>query len=86
MQEVERLKREIEQLREEVAKRDRQIAGLERQLALRHQNSTTSSKPPSSDGLAGRPATGAAGRRAIASRAANPVIPATVGRWSQSSA
>ena len=53
--EVEQLKREIEQLREEVAKRDRQIADLERQLALRDQNSTTSSKPPSSDGLAGRP-------------------------------
>jgi transposase len=53
-QEVERLKRENERLREELAKRDRQIADLERQLALRHQNSTTSSKPPSSDGLAGR--------------------------------
>jgi transposase len=53
-QEVERLKRENERLREEVAKRDRQIADLERQLALRHQNSTISSKPPSSDGLAGR--------------------------------
>jgi transposase len=53
-QEVDRLKRENERLREEVAKRDRQIADLERQLALQHQNSTTSSKPPSSDGLAGR--------------------------------
>jgi hypothetical protein len=53
--EVEQLKREIEQLREELAKRDRQIADLERQLALRDHNSTTSSKPPSSDGLAGRP-------------------------------
>jgi transposase len=53
--EVERLKRENERLREELAKRDRQIADLERQLALRQQNSTTSSKPPSSDGLAGRP-------------------------------
>jgi len=53
-QEIERLKREIERLREELTKRDRQIADLERQLALRHQNSTTSSKPPSSDGLAGR--------------------------------
>jgi transposase len=55
--EVEQLKREIERLREEVAKRDRHIADLERQLALRDQNSTTSSKPPSSDGLAGRPRT-----------------------------
>jgi len=53
--EVEQLQREIERLREEVAKRDRQIADLERQLALRDHNSTTSSKPPSSDGLAGRP-------------------------------
>jgi transposase len=52
--EVDRLKRENERLREELAKRDRQIADLERQLALRQQNSTTSSKPPSSDGLAGR--------------------------------
>ena len=32
----------------------RRIADLERQLALRQQNSTTTSKPPSSDGLAGR--------------------------------
>ena len=53
-QEVERLKRENGRLRDELAKRDRQIADLERQLALRQQNSTTSSKPPSSDGLAGR--------------------------------
>jgi transposase len=53
-QEIERLKRENDRLREELAKRDRQIADLERQLALRQQNSTTSSKPPSSDGLAGR--------------------------------
>jgi len=60
-QEVERLKRENEHLREELAKRNRQIADLERQLALRQQNSTTSSKPPSSDGLAGRPR--ARGRR-----------------------
>ena len=54
-QEVERLKRENDRLREKLAERDRQIADLERQLALRHQNSTISSKPPSSDGLAGRP-------------------------------
>jgi hypothetical protein len=32
---------------------EKQIADLERQLGLRRQNSTTSSKPPSSDGLAG---------------------------------
>jgi transposase len=64
----ERLKRENERLRRELAERERQlaeaekriadaqkqIADLERQLALRQQNSTTTSKPPSSDGLAGR--------------------------------
>src|SRR2546427_3426702 len=59
--EVERLRRENERLREKVdeqAKRiadaEKQIADLERQLALRQQNSTTTSKPPSSDGLAGQ--------------------------------
>jgi hypothetical protein len=62
----ERQQRELERLREEVKERDeriaelqkkmgekeKQIADLERQLALRKQNST---KPPSSDGLAGEP-------------------------------
>ncbi len=57
----ERLKQENDRLRRELAERERElanaqqrIADLERQLALRQQNSTTSSKPPSSDGLAGR--------------------------------
>jgi transposase len=67
--EIERLRRELsdkdQQLRrqaEEIAKQqqqiadaEKQIADLERQLALRKQNSTNSSKPPSSDGLAGEP-------------------------------
>ena len=59
---VEQQQREIEKLREQVAERDqriaeaeKQIADLERQLALRKRNSTNSSKPPSSDGLAGEP-------------------------------
>ena len=59
---LEWLQRENEKLREQVAERDRQIAekeqqiaDLQRQLALRQQNSTNSSKPPSSDGLAGKP-------------------------------
>lgn len=59
--EVERLRRENERLRQEnvdqakqIAEAEKRIADLERQLALRQQNSTTSSKPPSSDGLAGR--------------------------------
>ena len=66
--EQEQLRQENNRLRRELAERDRQIAeqakpiaesektiaDLERQLVLRQQNSTTSSKPPSSDGLAGR--------------------------------
>lgn len=65
--ENERLQREVEDLQRKVAERERQIAereqqiadaekqiaDLERQLALRQRNSTNSSKPPSSDGLAG---------------------------------
>lgn len=61
-QENERLRRELEELRRKIAEREKQIADaekqiadLERQLALRKQNSTNSSKPPSSDGLAGEP-------------------------------
>jgi transposase len=52
--EIERLKQENERLRDQLAEQAKRIADLERQLALRQQNSTTSSKPPSSDGLAGR--------------------------------
>ena len=52
---IERLKQENEQLREQVAEQAKRIAELERELALHQQNSTMSSKPPSSDGLAGRP-------------------------------
>ena len=64
----ERLKQENDRLRRELAARERQliearkqiaeaqkqIADLERQMALWQQNSTTTSKPPSSDGLAGQ--------------------------------
>jgi len=50
--ENERLSREVERLRQELIERDKKIVELERKLALRLQNSTTSSKPPSSDGLA----------------------------------
>ena len=56
----ERLQRENDELRRKIAEREKQIADaekqiadLERQLALRKRNSTNSSKPPSSDGLAG---------------------------------
>jgi transposase len=58
--EVEPLRRENERLREiiaeqakQLAEQAKQIADLKRQLALRQQNSTLTSKPPSSDGLAG---------------------------------
>src|SRR6202051_881338 len=58
---VQRLRRETERLRQEnaeqakrIAEAEKRIADLERQLALRQQNSTTTSKPPASDGLAGR--------------------------------
>ncbi len=65
--ENERLLRENEELRRRVSERERQIAerekqienaekqiaDLERQLSGRKKNSTNSSKPPSSDGLAG---------------------------------
>jgi transposase len=51
--ENERLSRENEKLRQELIERDKKIAELGRKLSLRLQNSTTSSKPPSSDGLAG---------------------------------
>jgi transposase len=58
--ENERLQRENDELRrkvadgeKQIADAEKQIADLERQLALRQRNSTNSSKPPSSDGLAG---------------------------------
>ena len=66
---VERLSRENERLRQELIERDRKLLEAEKQifeaekqikqdlerrkLAVRLQNSVTSSKPPSSDGLAG---------------------------------
>ena len=53
-EEIERLQQENDRLRQENANQKKRIADLERQLALRQQNSTTTSKPPSSDGLAGR--------------------------------
>jgi hypothetical protein len=52
--ENERLRREVEKLRRDLTDKDKQIADLERKLGLRQQNSATSSKPPSSDGLAGK--------------------------------
>jgi hypothetical protein len=47
--------KEIAEAERQIAEAEKQITDLERQLKLRRQNSTTSSKPPSSDGLAGEP-------------------------------
>jgi transposase len=53
-QEIERLRTENERLRKQLEEQARRIADLERQLALKQQNSTITSKPPSTDGLAGQ--------------------------------
>jgi transposase len=53
-QENERLRERVDEQAKQIADAEKQIADLERQLALRQQNSTTTSKPPSSDGLAGQ--------------------------------
>jgi transposase len=53
--EIERLRHENERLQKQVTDQAREIEQLKRQLALRQQNSTITSKPPSSDGLAGQP-------------------------------
>jgi transposase len=53
-QEIERLREENERLRKQLEEQAKRIADLERQLALKQQNSTVTSKPPSSDGLAGQ--------------------------------
>jgi len=52
--ELERLSRRVFEQDRRIADLDKQNADLERKLGLKLQNSTTSSKPPSSDGLAGK--------------------------------
>ena len=54
-EEIARQQQQITDAEKQIADAEKQIADLERQLALRKQNSTNSSKPPSSDGLAGEP-------------------------------
>jgi transposase len=53
-QDIERLREENDRLRKLLEEYAKRIADLERQLALKQQNSTITSKPPSSDGLAGQ--------------------------------
>ena len=50
---AEKAAREIGEKEKQIGELTREIADLERQLAARRQNSRNSSKPPSSDGLAG---------------------------------
>jgi hypothetical protein len=45
--------KQIVEAEKQIVEAEKKIDELERQLAMRKQNSTTSSKPPSSDGLAG---------------------------------
>ena len=54
-EQIRRQAEQIAQQQKQIADAEKQIVDLERQLALRKQNSTNSSKPPSSDGLAGEP-------------------------------
>ncbi len=54
-QQLHRQAEQIAEQKRQIADAEKQIADLERQLAQRKQNSTNSSKPPSSDGLAGEP-------------------------------
>jgi transposase len=67
-QEIERLREENERLRRQLEEQAKRIADLERQLAVKQQNSTLTSKPPSSDGLAGQQRT--RGRRGKSRRKA----------------
>jgi Family of unknown function (DUF6444) len=82
----ERLSRDNERLRQELIERDkklaeaeRQIADLERKLALRQRNSVTSSKPPSSDGLAGEPRQRGSGRKKSRRKPADSLAIADIG-------
>ena len=53
LRENDELRRKVAEGEKQIADAEKQIADLERQLAGRKKNSTNSSKPPSSDGLAG---------------------------------
>src|SRR5215469_12563081 len=50
---IQEQQKQIGEKEKQIGEKEKQIADLERQLALRKQNPTNSSKPPSSDGLAG---------------------------------
>lgn len=48
---IQKLAEQVSEQQKQIVNAEKQIVDLERQLALRKQNSTNSSKPPSSDGL-----------------------------------
>ena len=52
---VQEQQKQLGEKEKQIGEKEKQIVDLERQLALRKQNSSNSSKPPSSDGLAGAP-------------------------------
>ncbi len=52
-QQIAEREQQIAEREQQIGEAEKQIADLERQLAARQKNSTNSSKPPSSDGLAG---------------------------------
>src|SRR5450759_4116803 len=52
-QQIADAEKQIADAEKQIADAEKEIADLERQLATRKKNSTNSSKPPSSDGLAG---------------------------------
>jgi hypothetical protein len=66
---------------EKLAESEKQVAHLKRQLGLCRQNSTTSSKPPSSDGLEGEPRKRGHSKKSSAILAVNPVIRDTGEGW-----
>jgi Family of unknown function (DUF6444) len=52
-QRIAELEKQVKEQQKKIAEGEKKITDQERQLALRRRNSTNSSKPPSSDGLAG---------------------------------
>jgi hypothetical protein len=80
-QEIERLCRENERLREQLTEQAQRIADLEPKLALREQNSTITSKPPLSAGLAAINVCAGDGTRVVAAHVGSPAIRGTLVRW-----
>lgn len=80
-EEIARQQQQITDAEKQISDAEKQIADLERQLALCKQNSTNSSKPPSSDGLQANHDSRADGKRAGGRWADSPAIAARIGPW-----